>query len=265
MVRLALVLAAVVGVAFVAQRLLGDGDRAPADPRGADVQRFVVDSALTGERLEQIAIAPEGARDRPPLLVLLHAFHGDERGPDRWLTDELFTALRRLGEDAPALLLVNGGVQSYFHDRADGRWAAYVLREAIPTGMRRLGADPGRVALGGISMGGFGALHLARQRRFCAVGGHSPALWLSAGETPAGAFDDAEDFADADPLANAAPSDVPTWLDVGEDDPFREATLELGRRIGVKVRVRPGGHEGAYWRSHLAEYLRFYARALRDC
>jgi hypothetical protein len=43
----------------------------------------------------------------------------------------------------------------------EGAWGAYVLREAIPAALKRTGADPQRVAIG-ISMGGFGALDLAR-------------------------------------------------------------------------------------------------------
>jgi S-formylglutathione hydrolase FrmB len=48
----------------------------------------------------------------------------------------------------------------------------------IPQVTRRFGTDRRRVAIGGISMGGFGAYDLARLNpgRFCAVGGHSPAL-----------------------------------------------------------------------------------------
>ena len=70
------------------------------------------------------------------------------------------------------------------------------MREVIPTVVRRFDIDPRRVAIGGISMGGFGAYDLAllHPERFCAVGGHSPALWLEAGETAPGAFDDAADF-----------------------------------------------------------------------
>jgi S-formylglutathione hydrolase FrmB len=69
-----------------------------------------------------------------------------------------------------------------------------VLREAIPAGTARTHAR--RVAIGGISMGGYGALLLGSRsaRRFCAVGAQSPALWLSAGETAPSTFDDAEDY-----------------------------------------------------------------------
>src|SRR6185437_613719 len=89
--------------------------------------------------------------------------------------------------------------------------------------------------IGGISMGGFGALDLARlaPRRFCAVGGHSAAPWRSGGETPVGAFDDAGDFAryDVVGIARRHPrlfENARVWLDVGTDDPFRSADAELG-------------------------------------
>ena len=55
-----------------------------------------------------------------------------------------------------------------------GAGARYVVREVIPADHAPLRhVDPRRVAIGGISMGGFGALDLARlhRGRFCAVGG----------------------------------------------------------------------------------------------
>jgi poly(3-hydroxybutyrate) depolymerase len=235
------------------------------DTRGARVVRFSVDSKLVGRKLGQIGIVRHRAGDAPPpLLVLLHGREDGGDGPRSMLTDALFAGLKRLGASAPAVLLVNGGKSSYYHDRSSGRWGAYVLREAIPAGIAKLGADPGRVAIGGISMGGFGALWLGSQQRFCAVGGHSPALWMSGGETPAGAFDDGEDFDRVTPLTHP-PLTKRVWLDVGTNDPFRIATTKYGRRVGARVRVWPGGHEGAYWQRHMGSYLRFYARALADC
>ena len=117
-----------------------------------------------------------------------------------------------------------------------------------------LDADARRVAIGGISMGGFGALDLARlaPRRFCAVGAHSPALWFEGGDTPAGAFDDAEDFARHDVIAAARARRVyrvPVWIDVGRDDPFAEADRTLAsalRAHGTRVafHLHGGGHGG---------------------
>jgi S-formylglutathione hydrolase FrmB len=53
-----------------------------------------------------------------------------------------------------------GGEDSYWHDRASGEWGEYVMREVIPEAVRRMHADPRRIAIGGLSMGGFGSYDL---------------------------------------------------------------------------------------------------------
>ncbi|MDX6664607.1 MAG: hypothetical protein QOG68_813, partial [Solirubrobacteraceae bacterium] len=164
-------------------------------------------------------------------------------------------------------------MSSYWHARRGGDWGAYVLREVIPEAVRRLHADGRRVAIGGISMGGFGAFDVARRARgrFCAVGGHSAATWLQAGDTAPGAFDDAADFARNDLVADAqqhgrAPwGGARLWLDGGTEDPFRVADETLAKALGIPMHHWPGQHEGTYWRAHYASYLHFYALALHDC
>ena len=198
------------------------------------------------------------------LLVLLH---GRGSTPDSFLSQQFFDGLAALGRRAPAVLLLDGGDHSYWHDRRDGKWGTMVLREAIPAGVARTGAR--KVAIGGISMGGFGALELAARQpfRFCAVGGHSPALWLRAADTAPGAFDDAADFRRNDLLSVAKRRAVygsRVWIDAGTDDPFRAADAVLARRLQeqdeqVVLHVWPGGHDNAYWRRHMGQYLRFYA------
>ena len=231
------------------------------------MERISVHSRFVEQTLEQ-GIYDPGEAGRP-LLVLLHGRGSDPE--DVW-TLGLREELERLGPRAPAVLLVNGGDHSYYHDRRDGRWGEYVFREAIPAALERLRADPDRVAIGGISMGGFGALDLARLHpaRFCAVGGHSPALWRTGGETPAGAFDDAEDFSRHDLFAGSKRGRAAVWIDVGRDDPFFGAAKEyaqLLRRAGRQVTLYlwDGGHDRDYWKQHLDEYLGFYADALARC
>jgi S-formylglutathione hydrolase FrmB len=264
--------AAVVGLWLV----LGRGSDGVADPRGARVERIVVDSAAVGERLPVSVVVPRGADagSRRPLLVFLHGRGNDERTN---LREPMFEALARLGSRAPIIAFPDGGDSSYWHDRRSGAWGRYVMREVIPQVVRRFGADSRRVAIGGISMGGFGAYDIARlhPHRFCAVGGHSPALWRTAGETAPGAFDDAEDFARHDVIAAARRSAAdfaaqPMWLDAGDGDPFQpgdRAFVAALRSAGVQLTAKtwPGGHEGEYWDRHWGSYLRFYARALRRC
>ena len=249
-------------LALAALALAGCG----GDGAGRGAEPLVVPSDLLGGDREQLVI--RSSAERPPLLVLLHGRGGS---PDDFVVSELFEALEELGARAPAVLLVDGGDHSYYHDRREGRWGSHVLDEVIPAAVKELGADGARVAIGGFSMGGFGALDLARlePRRFCAVGGHAPALWRTGGETPEGAFDHAEDFTRHD-LFGAARAGTPyeglrVWLDVGSRDPFRSATVAFARELGVRARVWPGEHSHAYIREHLDEYLRFYARALAEC
>jgi enterochelin esterase-like enzyme len=264
------VIAAVTTVAvLVLTSLLG------TDTHGASLVRYTIHSRLVGGHgLAQVGVVPPGnASGRRPLLVFLHGKGVEEESN---LNSELFAALAKLGPRAPDIVFPNGGEDSYWHDRADGKWGSYVIHEVIPQALKRLHADPHRVAIGGISMGGYGAYDLARlyPSSFCAVGGHSAALWRSGGETAAGAFDDAEDFSRHDVLGSAAASNSyrgkSLWLDVGTEDPFRSADTELAHDLrekgdAVHFHIWPGAHEGSYWRSHWDAYLGFYASALARC
>jgi S-formylglutathione hydrolase FrmB len=234
---------------------------------GGEPERLEVESRLLERTVEHVVVDPGGAGR--PLLVLLHGRGWD---PDDVWTLGLREELERLGRRAPAVVVVDGGDSSYYHDRRDGAWGGHVVREAIPAAVHALEADGSRVAIGGFSMGGFGALDLARlqPRRFCAAGGHSPALWRTGGETPAGAFDDAEDFARHDLFGGPFGGDAAVWIDVGRADPFLEAATAYAARLrahgrSVELRVWPGGHDREYWKAHLRDYLGFYARALARC
>jgi enterochelin esterase-like enzyme len=244
------------------------------DRHGATVTRFRVESKLVGRSLEEIVVAPKGEGAGRPLLVLLH---GRSSSPGSYLTQQWFDALAALGSRAPDLLLVDGGDHSYYHNRSDGQWGSYLMKEAIPAGVARSRADRSRIAIGGISMGGFGALltGLRHPGAFCAVGAHSAALWHTGAETPQGAFDDAEDFDRNNIIALAGARSQPfghtrVWIDVGAQDPFVSADSELARVLrahGQKItfHVWPGSHSGSYWNKHVDQYLRYYADALADC
>ena len=234
---------------------MGCGD-APAyhSTRSSRLVHFTLHSRLTQRNLHEILVVPP--RHGRWLLVLLHGYHGS---PSQFLTQPFFDTLGALGTRAPEVLLLDGGADSYWHNRADGRWGSMVLREAIPAGTARTHAR--RVAIGGISMGGYGALLLGSRHaaRFCGVGAQSPALWLSAGETAPGAFDSAADYARNNVFRLRPPR--PLWIDLGASDPFRTAALAYARRAGVHAHVRPGGHDAALWDAFTPKFLRFFARA----
>jgi enterochelin esterase-like enzyme len=268
-------------VTLVALVLRSGGDSTLPPVRVADgadagtvVRRYELRSTAADRRLVQTVVLPAGDVRGRPLLVLLHAKAQD---PDRLAQAPLRAALKALGDRAPVVLIPADDGGSYWHDRRSGDWGRYVLYEAIPAVQRRFGLDASRTAIGGISMGGAGAFALARDApgRFCAVGGHSAALWTDAKAAAPGAYDDAEDFARNDPLGAARegssrPYGVPLWLDVGRDDPFLPAdrafaTALRARGERVSITVRPGGHEERYWQRSMRSYLDFYAGALAGC
>jgi S-formylglutathione hydrolase FrmB len=246
---------------FVVALLLGL--RGP-NTRGVRIERFTLHSRLVHRDLHEVLVRPKGAGAGRPLLVLLH---GRGASPSSFLDQGLAAALRPVGARAPDVLLADGGDSSYWHDRRDGKWGSYLLREAIPAAVARLHADGTRIAVGGESMGGFGALDAARlhPHRFCAVGAHSAALWLTGGSTPGGAFDDAADFARHDVISSPFPFHGAIWIDVGRDDPFLASDGEFALVHHLRYHVWPGGHSDSYWAAHMRAYIRFYAQALHSC
>ena len=268
-----------IGLAFVAAACLALKATlfAPADTRGASVETIVFHSRAVDDNQTVGVVVPAGAPSRGdrPLLVFLH---GKDESIGAYTEDEtFFEAIAGLGDRAPVVAFREGSADSYWHDRASGDWGSLVTDEVIPEVARRFGTDPHRVAIGGISMGGFGAYDLALHDpgRFCAIGGHSPALWLEGGATAPGAFDDAEDFERNDVIDTVrsdpgAFGDTPIWNDAGDEDPFLISDIAFDEALesggaDFTSHTWHGAHSRSYWDSHWSAYLRFYASALARC
>ena len=270
-VLLVLLVAGVGGAALVRRFWPGRVHTGSAAAHGATIVRYEIHSRFVHETLAQTAAIPHGGGSGRPLLVFLHGRGRD--GNESNSNGAFYAALRALGDRAPDVVFPNAGDHSYYHRRASGDWTRYILDEVIPRAVARLNADPRRIAIGGVSMGGFGAFDVARAQpsAFCAVGGHSAAMWLRGADTAPGAFDDATDFARNDLVALArARGRAPwgrarLWLDGGTADPFRTADEAFANALHVRIRHWPGGHDSDYWHAHYARYLRFYADALATC
>jgi S-formylglutathione hydrolase FrmB len=262
--------------ALVAYLVLATTVFAPVDRHGAGLVHIEVHSRAVGRDLGINVIVPPnpGPKGQRSLLVFLHGRGGYEGT----FNDAVFRGLPSLhGRRGPVVAFPAGGVHGYWHDRADGDWGTWVMDEVIPLVVKRFGIDPHRLAIGGISMGGFGAYDIALKNpgRFCAVGGHSPALWFDGSETAPGAFDDEADFERNDVVETVqndpnAFGNARVWNDYGETDDFRPydegfvAAMEAGD-ADFTTHSWPGGHEGSYWDAHWPAYQRFYVNALNHC
>jgi enterochelin esterase-like enzyme len=259
------------GVLFIAALvvvLAGCSSPTPLQTHGARITHVTIDSRFVHGKMAMTLVTPVGGGAHRPLLVFLHGVIYDNNSQ---LTNQLFAALHALGSRAPDIAFPYGD-QSYWHNRASGAWGSYVLDEVIPKALTVLDADPRRVAIGGISMGGLGAYTLARLEpgRFCAVGGHSATIspTYSASEfVAAGAFDDAQDFARNDVIAAAKANPnlyghAQLWLDGGTQDPLHDGDEEFASALHIHMHVWPGSHDFTYWNKHWSDYLGFYAHAL---
>ena len=189
------------------------------------------------------------------LVVSLHGHGGDaDSAFDLGLGDHVDRT--RL-----AVVSVDGG-NGYWHSRRDGSDTGAMVRDdLLPLALERAGLSArSKVVLHGWSMGGFGALLLASDLgpgRVKAVVAVSAALWTDGSQTPAGAYDDREDFEHHSIFGRTEPlGRVPVRLDCGTSDPFIKANRLLATRLPHAVaHFGPGGHDDGYWRGQQADEL----------
>ena len=213
-----------------------------------------------------------------PTLYLLHGVGSPEAfGPEEWLGYALTEDLDRmlaLSLIEPMIVILPQGDQSYWVNHAGGpKWGDYVAIDLVKhvDATFRTDARRERRAIGGLSMGGHGAVQLAYNHSdvFSVAGAHSPTIRPF--ESSPDFFGDPAHFAKHDPISLAKTTDaakrVVTWIDVGALDEWRTGAEALrdalaAKRAPVEFRVLEGEHEGWYWEYYLPEYLHFYSQAL---
>lgn len=221
-----------------------------------------------------LATPPGTAPSGLPTVVVLHGRGDDARtafagmGLQHFLADHV-----RKGGRPVALVSVDGG-QAYWHPRADGDDPLGMISDELVPLLRARGLAVARIGVLGWSMGGYGALLMARQSHRHALGSltvavaaaGSPALFASSGASAAGAFDDAADYRKWGRLA-AAPDagTVALMVSCGSSDPFADQT----RTYRAAVQPTPAGgisagfHEFGYWRSLVPAQLTYLSDHLQ--
>jgi S-formylglutathione hydrolase FrmB len=230
-------------------------------------------------------------RHRPgsklPLVIMLHGYGDNHVSALSGLTPARALALRVGGDPLPpmALVTVDGGT-GYWNPHPGDNPQAMLTDEVIPMCRGRgLGTGTGtgtgkasgahRIAVMGISMGGYGALLLAEKRPdlISAAAAISPAIWTSyaqARAANAGAYASAADFAADDAVTHAAAlARVPVRIAVGFGDPFYPGVQALARALPKRTGGEPpvvsysdGCHDGAFFTPQEPPSLAFLARRL---
>jgi enterochelin esterase-like enzyme len=222
---------------------------------------------------------PPGYVETASRYPVLYALHGGGGGLEEWAAYGLLDAADiafREGSLRPFIIVLPQGDKSFWTNWANDslRWGDYLAYEVvwqIDSAFATL-RSPAARAVGGNSMGGWGALYqgLTHPDIFGVVVANSPSLYPDDGSLRF--LGEGEEFASKEPLSLSLSAPNATalriWLDVGEEDPWLERTRQLqdnlqARQIQHDWRLYPGIHGPEYWVQHVPDYLAFCGRTLR--
>ncbi|EIV96303.1 putative esterase [Frankia sp. QA3] len=238
----------------------------PDPPIGpAVVTTTTFTSAARRRSVTMVTVAPAGGGRGLPVCLVLHGRGDDARRAVGLLgLDSLLPAAIGAGVAPFAVVTVDGGT-AYWHRRASGDDPEAMILDEVRPRLAAAGLRTARMAVLGWSMGGYGALLLARRHPdlVVAAAASSPAMWRSYGASAPGAFDSATDFAAHRILGTAPAPGVAYRIDCGDADPFaavsRQAVADLRPQ---EHSLGPGGHTPAYWRAAAPAQLAFVGAAL---
>jgi enterochelin esterase-like enzyme len=253
---------------------------AASEPLAGTLRDDRLTSPIIGEDFTYRIYLPPDYMTRPqhryPVLYMLHGNGGNYTEWSDSFLPEQADRMIVAGEIPPLIIVMpDDGETTYWANWSEGpRWGDYVTEDVVSTIDQRYRtlANARSRAIGGLSMGGLGALNLAFQHPdvFGVAGGHSPSVRLE--PEPQLWFLVGDNFWEHNPvwLAENAPGieSVSIWLDAGTDDvwlPNIEAVRDalVARGLHVTWNNFPGPHEAEYWIEHVPDYLRFYASELR--
>lgn len=256
------------------------------------IEHIAVPSSALKRSMTAAVYLPPGYNPaaRYPVLYLFYGYGGNQdsyfggglainRTADRLIGARTIEPLIIVAPDYANSFGVNSTMEQAANSAGGsiGMYEDYLIGELVPFIDRHFGADTRRERryLGGVSMGGFAALHLGLRHTamFSKVGGHSAALW---DYSPSDQFLGQRDWlyptpllrAQRDPLLLAATADLRGmrfYLDVGNSDGLRaqdEAMYRVLQTYGAAEEFHSGGgwHDAAYWSGQLESYLLFYNR-----
>jgi enterochelin esterase-like enzyme len=238
-----------------------------------------LESPIIGESFAYRVYLPPDYQQSPqrryPVLYLLHGAGGNyTEWTDSFLPEQIDRLIVADQIQPMIVVMPDDGETTYFANWDNGpRWGDYVADDVVTTIDQRYRTLPAAAsrAIGGLSMGGLGALNLAFQHpdTFGVVGAHSPSIRLE--PDPTLWFLTGQNFWEHNPLWLAQHQSglevLKIWLDAGTDDvwlPNIEAAEQVfvGEGLNVDWHEFPGPHEAEYWIEHLPDYLRFYSATL---
>ncbi|CAA9578126.1 MAG: hypothetical protein AVDCRST_MAG33-3292 [uncultured Thermomicrobiales bacterium] len=243
---------------------IASGDRSPP----MTIASVTFHSAAMGRNVSYQAIIPPGEGPPPPVVLQLHGSGDDHQS---WLVNSRIAHYAR----AYRLLVVmpDGGSSGYLnyrsHDRRGRQRYEDLLMDDLPGNVAatfRVAVGPW--GIGGLSMGGFGAMRLGLKypERFASIWAHSGSFAEMPGLEEFVDGDDATVETVAIRLAGRPEQPVVSF-DCGSEDSLLDANRAfhaLLDRLGIAHRYleHPGAHDWDYWDRHVGTALGQHDRVL---
>jgi len=236
-------------------------------------------SSVLDKMVGTLVVLPDKGEGPFPTFYLLHGLSDDYTSWHRRTRIEWYV------RDLPLIVVMPDAYRGFYTDNAHGPdYARYFAEELVGMVERNFPARAARSArcIGGLSMGGYGALRLALgfPHLFASANSHSGAVLHGSrppqgpiaqemkrvfGARPMGSEHDLLELAERCKGAGKVPR---LRIDCGHEDEllddnraFHERLLELD--VHHEYEEFPGGHNWDYWDYHVNLALMFHARNLK--
>lgn len=243
--------------------------------RAAVVDTVYVQSDAMNKKVQVVVVSPQNGKTTAPVIYLLHGYGGNAKS---WI--EIKPNLPEIADQMGVMFVCPDGKNSWYWDspvNPSFRYETFVSKELthyIDTNYPTVKDRSGR-AITGLSMGGHGAMWLAFRHKdvFGAVGSTSggvdirpfPNNWemsqlLGKESENQEVWDNHTAINMIDRLNNG---DLAIIFDCGYSDFFFEVNNDFHKKL-LKYKidhdfiVRPGGHDGNYWRNSIDYQILFF-------
>lgn len=251
-----------------------------------------VKSAVLKRSVDYCALLPASydadKQRRYPILYHLHGLGDTEQSFIQTGAWNLVENMQSSGTVVEFITVTPAGGSTFYIDSIDGRtrYEQFFIREFIPAIEKKYRVKPGRGARGvsGISMGGYGALHLAfaHPQLFGSASAHSAAVFVRppgnlrgiAGALMGPVFGSPTDkpfYERNSPVTlarrnAAALRTMKIYFDCGTEDGYgffagtRALDAELTKlKVPHEAHLYPGAHDWVYFAEHLPASLKFHS------
>ena len=273
---------------------------APAVHAEGRAECSVVKSTILARPVRYCAFLPasfdQDKTRQYPVLYYLHGLGDNEQSLLNMGGWDLIEDLRRQGKIGDFVVLAPDGGHTFFLNSADGkvRYEDFLTKEFMPQMEKKYRVDGARATRGitGVSMGGFGALHLAFKypQQFAAVSAQMPALiaeippnFTEGGPGSPGSMmgdvfgspfnrayferNNVFYYAKNDPASELKRMKI--YFDVGNNDDygFEQGGQKLhqlldSRGVANEFHMYPGRHDPQFVMRHFGEVMQFQWKAI---